>query len=274
MTFQNQIIGVMRFSYPAKEGFSVSQMPPEDLEAHLYDPERLKTRFSYLETITLPSLAGQSDMDFTLVILAGATMPQRFKSRLRRLEEVYPFVKCVFFPRMGALGAAKRAFRRGIAEGSTHVTGFRVDDDDALAIDYIEKTRSISDRVIAGGLADRPYIVAFSKGVYWDMNNGAQPFHEFREAQPLGLACAMITTSEVETCVYRYNHRRLACYVPTYMDPDDFMFLRTLHLHNDSGRKIPPHAVKMNADKGLRMMENRFSLDVQAAIALMPDPPA
>lgn len=273
MSFRNQIIGVMRFSYPAKEGFSVSQMSPEDLEAHLYEPERLRTRFSYLETITLPSLASQSDMDFTLVILGGATMPQRFKTRLRGLEEVYPFVKTVFFPRMGALGAAKRAFRRGITEGSTHVTGFRVDDDDALAIDYIEKTRSISDRVIAGGLADRPYIVAFSKGVYWDMNNGAQPFHEFREAQPLGLACAMITTSAMETCVYRYNHRRLACYVPTYMDPDDFMFLRTLHLHNDSGRKIPPHAVKMSSDKGLRMMVNRFSLDVQQAIALMPDPP-
>lgn len=269
MQFKNQIIGVMRFSYPAKEGFSVSLWPEDKLEAHLYEPGRLEVRFSYLETITLPSLAAQTDMDFRLVILAGMTMPKKFKWRLRRLSEQYPFMQCVFFPRMGALGAAKRAYRRAIAEESTHVTGFRIDDDDAVAIDYIEKTRSLADRTIAGGLADRPYVIAFSKGVYWDMNDHKTPFHEFREPQPLGLACAMITTSEMETCVYRYNHRRLCCHVPTYMDPDDFMFLRTLHQHNDSGRSIPPHSVEMSADKGLRLMQSRFALDVPAAMALM-----
>jgi hypothetical protein len=274
MTFKNQIIGCMRFSYPAKEGFSVSQMEPEALETLLYEPERLRKRFAYLETITLPSLAGQTDRDFTLVILAGATMPMRFKNRLRALEETYPFLRTVFFPRMGALGAAKRAFRRGLSEDATHVTGFRIDDDDAVSVDYIARTREISDKVIAGGLADRPYIVAFSKGVYWDMNSAKRPFHEFREAQPLGLACAMITTAELDTCIYRYNHRRLACHVPTYMDPEGFMFLRTLHQHNDSGRKIPPHAQKMDLTKGLRLLETRFALDVEAAMSLMPERPA
>lgn len=274
MSFNNQIIGLMRFSYPAKEGFSVSQMEETDLEAHLYDPERLEKRFKYLETITLPSLAGQTDPDFVQVILGGTSMPFRFKKRLRALEEQYAFLKCVFLPRMGALGAAKRAFRRGIAEGATHVTGFRIDDDDAVSVDYIARTRDLADKVIGAGLADRPYIIAFSKGVYWDMNSPSKPFHEFREAQPLGLACAMITTAEMETCVYRYNHRRLACHVPTYMDPDEFMFLRTLHQHNDSGRKIPPHAQRMDLERGRRLMENRFSLDADAALALMPDPPA
>lgn len=273
MDFENQIIGVMRFSYPAKEGFAVSQMDAEALEAHLYEPARLRKRFAYLETITLPSLAAQTDKNFALVILGGATMPYRFKKRLRVLEETYDFLKCVFFPRMGALGAAKRAYRRAIRDDATHVTGFRIDDDDAVAVDYIERTREISDKVIAGGLADRPYVVAFSKGLYWDMNDPDQPFHEFRESQPLGLACAMITTAEMETCIYRYNHRRLACHVPTYMDPDNFMFLRTLHQHNDSGRSIPPHAQAIATLKGTRMMANRFSLDAEAALALMPEPP-
>ena len=137
MSFRNQILGVLRFSYPAKEGFAVSGLDPEALEAHLYEPARIRQRFAYLETITLPSLAAQTDPDFRLVILGGTTLPMRFRTRLRGLEERYSFVRVCFLERMGALAAAKRAFRRGledVAEAS-HVTGFRIDDDDAVAVD-------------------------------------------------------------------------------------------------------------------------------------------
>jgi hypothetical protein len=274
MTVRNQIVGVMRFSYPAKEGFAVSGLDEAALEAHLYDPPRMRRRFDYLETIAIPSLAAQTDMEFRLVILAGATMPMRFRKRLRALEEAHPWVRCVFLERMGALGAAKRAFRRGVEQGATHVTGFRIDDDDALAVDYVARTRDLADRVIHAGLAEQPYALAFSRGVYWNLHDPEQPFHEFREPQPLGLACAMITTAELETCVYRYNHRRLGCYVPTYMEPGEaHMFLRTLHGHNDSGRTIPPHAVEMATRKGSRLLAERFGLDRDAALALMPEAP-
>lgn len=271
--FKNQIIGLLRFSYPAQEGFSVSQLSPAALEDHLYDPDRLETKFSYLETITLPSLAAQTDPDFTLVIKSGQNLPWPFKKRIRRLEERYGFVKSVFLQRMGAAGAAKRGFRRALEEDATHVTGFRIDDDDAVAVDYIEKTRLLSNKIIDAGLAIRPFVIAFSKGVYWNLADPKQSFYEFREAQPLGLACAMITTSDLETSIYRYNHRRLPCHVPTFMDPDDFMFLRTLHWHNDSGRRVPPHAEILNHNKAWKLFEKRFGLDVRAAISLMPEPP-
>ncbi|WP_167767024.1 glycosyltransferase [Jannaschia formosa] len=270
----NRIVGVLRFSYPAKEGFAVSRLDESALEAHLYDEARLALRFSYLETITLPSLAGQTDMDFRLVILAGTSLPMRHRKRLRDLEEASPWLQVVFLDRMGGLGAAKRAFRRGTAEGATHVTGFRIDDDDAVSVDYIARTRDISDRLIAAGLAEEPTALAFSRGVYWDLHDPAQPFHEFREPQPLGLACAMITTADLPICVYRYNHRRLGCYVPTFTVPGEApMFLRTLHGHNDSGRTIPRHAVEMPTRRGRRLLAERFGLDPDAALALMPEAP-
>ena len=277
MSFRNQIVGVLRFSYPAKEGFAVGNLDPDALEAHLYEPGRLDRRFAYLETIALPSLAAQTDGDFRLVILGGTTLPMRFRTRLRALEEAHPFVKVCFLERMGALAAAKRAFRRGledVAEAS-HVTGFRIDDDDAVAVDYVARTRDIADRVIGAGLAEQPYAIAFARGVYWDLHDPAQPFHDFRESQPLGLACAMVTTADLPTCIYRYNHRRLPCYVPTYMEPGpDVMFLRTLHGHNDSGRSIPPHAVALPTRKGRKLLRERFALDEAAAMALMPEAPA
>lgn len=270
---KNEIIGVLRFSYPAKEGFAVSGLDEEALEKHLYAPERIATRFRYLETITLPSLAAQTDQDFRCVLLAGATLPFRHRKRLRTLEEQYPFLKVCVMERMGALAAAKRSFRRGITGDPTHVTGFRIDDDDAVATDYIARTRDHADRLIGAGMAERPTVVAFSRGVYWDMHDPRQPFWDFREPQPLGLACAMITTADLPTCIYRYNHRRLACFVPTYMDADGFSFLRTLHGHNDSGRSIPPHAVEMPFRKGRKMLAERFGLDAQAVLDLMPAPP-
>ncbi|PWJ21298.1 glycosyltransferase [Jannaschia seohaensis] len=272
--FHNQIIGVMRFSYPAKEGFAVSGLEQDALEAHLYDAARIAQRFRYLETITLPSLAAQTDLGFRLVILSGSSLPMPHRKRLRALEEATPWLKVVFLDRMGALGAAKRAFRRGLEEGATHVTGFRIDDDDAVALDYIARTRAVADRLIAAGLATQPTALAFSQGIYWDLHDPAQPFYSFREAQPLGLACAMITTADLPTCIYRYNHRRLGCYVPTYMEPGpDPMFLRTLHGHNDSGRTIPRHAVELATRKGRRLLAERFGLDPDVALALMPEAP-
>jgi hypothetical protein len=84
----------------------------------------------------------------------------------------------------------------------------------------------------------------------------------------------MITTADMPTCIYRYNHRRLGFYVPTFTAPGDApMFLRTLHGHNDSGRKIPRQAVKMPTRRGRHLIAERFGLDPAAAIALMPEAP-
>ncbi|MEM7488056.1 MAG: glycosyltransferase [Pseudomonadota bacterium] len=277
MAIRNRILGVMRFSYPASEGFAVSRLSEAALEAHLYDAARLETRFRYLETIAIPSLAAQTDPDFLCVLLAGASLPGPHRRRLRDLADGHPFLKAVFLDRMGAFAAAKRAFRRGLDhwDDVTHVTGFRMDDDDAVATDYVARTRDLADRLLAAGLAQGPTAIAFARGTYWDLHDPAQPFHDFREAQPLGLACAMTTTADLPTCIYRYNHRRLASHVPTHMVPGDApMFLRTLHGHNDSGRRIPPHADPLDIDRGRALLADRFGLDPDAALALMPDPPA
>ena len=276
MTTANAIVGVLRFSYPAKEGFAVSQLSEAALEAHLYEPARMRARFDYLERIALPSLAAQTDGDFTCVLLAGRSLPFRHKARLREIEARHPFLRLVLMERMGALSAAKRAFRRGLERhpGATHCTGFRMDDDDAVAVDYVAKTRDRADRLIAAGLAERPTVVAFARGVYWDMGEPAQPYADFREPQPLGLACAMVTTADMPTCVYRYNHRKLPGQVPTLMDPDGFMFLRTLHGHNDSGRQIPPHAEPLPLGRARDLIRRRFALDPAEIEGLMPVPPA
>ncbi|CTQ50226.1 glycosyltransferase [Jannaschia donghaensis] len=274
MTVRNQIIGLIRFSYPATEGFAASAMGPDALQAMLYDPARLTARFAYLETLVLPSLAAQTDGDFTCGILAGSNLAPDWQDRLRAMTDRYSFVRPIFLDRMGPLPAAKRAFRRCVDARADHVTGFRLDDDDALAVDYIEKTRDRADRLIAGGFADSPVCVAFTRGLYLDLNDPIQPFHAFREAYAPSLACAMITAPDIPTCIYRYNHRRIASFIPTYLEPGgDEMFIRTQHDTNDSNRAAPPHAQPISTGQGADLLRKRFGVDPAAAFALMPTPP-
>lgn len=268
----NRVIGVLRFSYPAMAGFGASDMPAPELEAHLYDEARLERRFAYLETLTLPSLAAQTDGDFTCVIVAGQSLPDHHKARLRDLCAEHPFLHVEFLDRLHGFAAAKRAFRRAAGEGASHVTGFRIDDDDAVATDYVARTRDLADRALAAGLAERPLVVAFARGLYWNLRVPAAPFWEVRETRPLGLACAMITAADIPTCIYRYNHRRLPAFVPTLMEPDGLAFIRTLHGHNDSRSGVPPGATAVPQPEARRLLATRFGLDADRALALMPLP--
>ena len=275
MAPRNQIVGLIRFSYPATDGFAVSRMPEDALLGLLHAPERLAARLAYLETLALPSLAAQTDGDFTCVVLAGTALPAAWQDRLRALPERFPFVRPVFLERMGALAAARKAIRRAVRPDAERVTGFRLDDDDALAVDYVARTRDRADRLIAAGLADGPCCVAFTCGLYLDLCAPGEPFHQVREAHAPSLACAMVTGPEVATCVYRYNHRRIAAFVPTYLEPGEAeMFVRTRHGWNDSGRVTPPHATAVCAEKGATLLRDRFGLDPAAVFALMPAPPA
>ncbi len=269
--FDNQIVGVCRFSYLGSGGFEASKLGPEDLERMLYDQARMNRRFAFFEKLCLPSLAAQTDPDFRLVVLIGTSMPMRYRKRLKGLAEQYPFLQICALEPHGPLNATKRAYRRGLRDGADFITGFRIDDDDAVAVDYIEKTRTVADKLIEMGWADaeNPAVIAFHRGIYWDMTDQEHPFHDFREIGPLGLASAMVTKADDQSNMFRWNHRRVAAHARLWSDPTDLMFVRTLHQHNDSGRSIPPGAEEIAKPKARALLAERFGLDPDEAFPLM-----
>jgi len=270
-TFDNQIVGVCRFSYLGSGGFEASKLDDAALADLLYDQARMNRRFAFFEKICLPSLAAQTDPDFRLVVLIGTSMPMRFRKRLKGLADQYPFLRICALDPHGPLNATKRAYRRGLEDGADYITGFRIDDDDAVAVDYIEKTRAVADQLIGLGWADEdhPAVIAFHHGIYWDLNDREQPFHDFREIGPLGLASAMVTKVDDHSNMFRWNHRRVAAYARMWSDPTDLMFVRTLHQHNDSGRSIPPGAEVMPKWQARQVLERRFGLDPEEVLPLM-----
>lgn len=268
----NQIIGVCRFSYLGEGGFVTQQQDFESAAEILYAIPRMLRRFAYFENICLPSLAAQTDPDFKLVALIGDTMPFRWRKRLKGLCELYPFLELCTLEAAGPLNSTRRAFRRGWNETSPFITGFRIDDDDAVAVDYIEKTRAIADQLLTLGWADTetPAAICFHRGIYWDMAREEEDqFWDFSEKEPLGLASAMITTPDGMANIYRWNHRRLASQVRCWIDPTDYMFVRTLHGHNDSDRSIPPDARALPAWQARKLLRDRFGLSPRKLLPLI-----
>lgn len=267
----NQIVGVCRFSYPSDGGFSGPELSPAALEAQLFDTARLDRRFAFFETLTLPSLAAQTDMDFRLVVLIGQALPPRHKTRLRALAEAYDFLRICALERLGPLVSTRRAYRRGFHGETDFVTGFRIDDDDAVATDYIARTRQIAELLLRERLADAetPAVMAFHRGIYWDLKSPEQPFYEHFEKTPLGLASAMLTPFDSGVNIYRWNHRRLPAHVRCWSDPVPQMFVRTLHDTNNSDRTVPPAATALNRSDVETALRERFGIDPAKAFALM-----
>jgi len=270
----NQIIGVCRFSYLGEGGFRTQRDGFEKAAERLYDIPRMVKRFALFENICLPSLAAQTDPDFRLIALIGDTMPYRWRKRLKGLMEQYPFLEMCTLEAAGPLNSTRRAFRRGWNHKAAYITGFRIDDDDAVASDYIARTREIADQLLTIGWADAetPAAICFHRGIYWDMARPEEEqFWDYSEKEPLGLASAMITTPEGQHNIYRWNHRRLASNCRCWIDPHDYMFVRTLHGHNDSDRSIPPDARALPAWRAKKEFRERFGLNPKRLLPMMAE---
>jgi hypothetical protein len=258
----NQIVGVCRFSYPATGGFQLSDKGPDAVVEELFTPERMRRRFAYFEKICLPSLAAQTDPDFTLVALIGDAMPQRWRRRLKSLRASHPFLELCAAEPLGPLQATRRAFRVGAAEDVPFVTGFRLDDDDALACDYVERLRATADHLLDMGwaTAETQVAISYQTGFYWALDQPGLPLFRFTEARPVGQGSAMLMPNDGQHNIFRWNHTFLPAHVRCWTDPAPEMFLRTLHGGNDSTRTMPQKAQRLAPPAAASVLRERFGL--------------
>ncbi len=258
----NQIVGVCRFSYPATSGFRLSSRGIETVIEALYDPERMRRRFAYFESVCLPSLAAQTDTDFTFVALAGDAMPLRWRRRLKSLRERYPFLRICATEPLGPLQATRRAFRVGADAEIPFVTGFRLDDDDAVAVDYVERLRDTADRMLDVGWADAetPGAIGFQTGLFWALEEPGLPVYRHSETRPTGQASAMVTAYDFQHNIFRWNHAYLLAHARCWTDPAPDMFVRMLHGGNDSDRSVPKKARRLPEREGRTLLRDRFGL--------------
>lgn len=159
-----QVIGLCRFSYPAIGGFQLVHDTIEDRIAFLYDDARMEERFRLFEALTLPALRGQTDPDFDLVILIGDSLPQRHENRLRDLTADMRQVQIIKEPPKQHRPLVKSLLQNARRDPNLPCLQFRMDDDDAVAVDFVEELRRTS--------RDCKTLMRQNQAVAIDFNNG------------------------------------------------------------------------------------------------------
>lgn len=246
-----QIKGLMRFSYLSENGFAKSMSDLSAMRAMLYDPERLERRFRLFERLAFHTMALQDDTDFSCAVLIGECFPDAWRNRLEQIIAEFAPMRLVALPPMVHIQAVKAAYNALPDDPSaSHVATFRQDDDDAMHRETTARIRAVGDAVLQVRPDDKPFIIAFNRGLYLDAA-ADQPLSEWYERAPLGIGLAMVTAKGDHATVFRRNHRNLVEYYDCYTEIAKPMWIRSVHEDNDStatpqGRAGPlrPRGVK------------------------------
>lgn len=264
-----QVIGICRFSYPAEGGFQVEHPDVAARRAYLYAPDRIEARLRSFEAITLPALKTQTDPDFTLAILVDEALPGPLADRLRALVADLP--QAVIVPR--APGPHRRVCQEVLngarSDPSAACIQFRLDDDDAVARDFIARARH--DAGLLAPLCDRNRLVTI------DYNRGfiVSPAADGLRAEACVLtsypmAMAMVVRGGVRQSIMNFAHGKVAQFMPTVSFTDTPMYLRGHDAFNDSRQKAHVKPVRLPAADAetLDILKARFAIDADQVRAV------
>lgn len=231
-----QVIGICRFSYPGIGGFQVEHATLEERIAYLYAPDRMQARFRMFETITLPGLRAQTDPDFTFLIVIGDTFPDPHLERLSALVRDLPQVVVRRHPpgrHRTVMQAAINSVRKCDAAPCLQ---FRMDDDDAVAVTFVERLRAAA-REIGPDLGGHRHVaIDFDRGFV--VSPGPDGISAAPSRTPLTTAAlALMLAPSVRLSVMNFAHNKLAEHMPVISISDTDMFVRGHNEHNDSRQR-------------------------------------
>lgn len=126
------IIGMVRYAIPN----SFMNTNNSRSLVQLYEDPYFSDRFNIFRNITLPSFAGQSNQDFTLCVYHTNLIPADKKALFDNLETQYSFLRNIYT-------TGKMDIPDDLKE--RQMLTFRIDNDDGMALDFIEKLQQIKD---------------------------------------------------------------------------------------------------------------------------------
>ncbi|MFX0540745.1 glycosyltransferase [Roseovarius sp. S4756] len=255
-----RVIGVCRFSYPALGGFKRMHDTVAEREAYLYAPARMALRFAHFETLTLPSVAAQTDPDFTFLIVIGKNMPQPWLSRLEALCAPVPQIKIVPCEPLKHRLALQLAIQAELGEGRPESLQFRLDDDDAMGVDFIELARSVARRSARLRRRQPRTAIEFNAGYSATLSaEGIIAEDVVSSFWACGLAVHFAEGDD--KTIMNFGHHKLHHIMPSIIHPRPPMYIRAKHADNDSEAKFRPRRLKPLTDAQRQIFRDRFNVD-------------
>jgi hypothetical protein len=255
-----RVIGICRFSYPALGGFKRMHQTVIDREAYLYATDRMALRFAHFEALVLPSVRGQTDEDFTFLVVIGENMPDPWLTRLQDLCAPVPQIKIVPCAPMKHRLAMQLVIQEELGGDRPESYQFRLDDDDAMGVDFIELSRSIIRR--SGRLRRRTPRTAIEFNAGFTATLSAQGIvaeEALTAFWPCGLGVHFAAGDD--KTIMNFGHHKLHHVMPTIIHPRPPMYIRAKHGDNDSEAKFHPGPLKPLTDDQIRLFKDRFNVD-------------
>ncbi len=260
-----QIAGLVRFSYPCSGGFQRVYPSRTAQTTSLYAPARMEERFRHFEALCLHSLKAQTDKGFRVGVLIGADMPRPYQTRLAGLLAPLPQAVLIKLPYLPYAEAMRQAFARLFDGPAPLHLSFRLDDDDAVAVDFIAELKARLPQLygMSGGLD--PAGLSFLQGLTL-MNGRLVPSID---ARPLGLGLCVMAPAGRKVHALSYPHEKLHQNMPVLMDPYPMMNLRSFHHSNDSRIALPAgRRLGMSCGAVAQVLAHRFALDMDDVLHL------
>ncbi len=267
--FTMQVIGLCRFSYPAIGGFQVDFDDFQKKCDYLYAPARMEERFATFETIMLPPLKAQTDPLFTLAVVIGDSLPEVYRDRLEALLADVPQAIVQVHPPAQHRPIMKQVINSVRFDDGLPCLQFRMDDDDAVAVDFVERLRRVAGDITP--LAKREKLVAIDFNRGFIMRPGADGIAAAETAAPFQTAgLGMMVQPGMRQTIMNFAHHklgeRMTCVTLTDTPP---MLLRGHNDYNDSrqGPSARPHKLTPLNAAGEATLRDRFNIDTDAVRA-------
>jgi len=228
-----QVIGLCRFSYPAKGGFQVEHDTIEQRIQYLYGAQRLEERFRLFEHVALPCLRQQTDQDFQMVIVIGDSMPAEHAHRLLDLTDGVDQIRVEAHPPRNHREMMKEILNRARTDPSKPCLQFRFDDDDAVSVDFVKRLRNVA--ASCQGLLDanRTVAIDFSRGYLLESRDQTMVTAEVIRPY-FTAALGMYVAGKCQQTIMNFSHTKIHQFMPSITMSDEPMWLRTHNTYNDS----------------------------------------
>ncbi|SPJ25030.1 glycosyltransferase [Palleronia abyssalis] len=245
MSHRVQVVGLVRFSFATIGNFYPGFDGIDAMEAFLFDPERLQRRFRLFETFCLPSLKGQTDQDFTCILLVGSNLPAPWKSRLSDLIADTPSIRVIEAKPQHHYSGIKAAFQAVSPDDCTHRITFRFDDDDALDNDFVARLKRTAPGLLDISGGDLPVALAHNLGFFLEERANNVAVYPVCERTPLSVGAALIAPREYVDNIYKTDHRQLPQFFDCWLDTKVHSYVRTVHRDNKANPHVTGRKIEM-----------------------------
>jgi len=257
-----QPIGLCRFSVPSLGGFQTEHDSIEARRAMLYAPARLDQRLAWFEHVALPGIRGQTDRDFTLVLLIGEDLPEPWRGRLLDLVRDIPEIRVETARPLHHRTVCADAMRPHVRPEASVLAQFRLDDDDAVAVEFVARLKRDVREVIA--LLDRKqcFGLDYGRGMVLRWARGGFEV-EPRLARQWTPALVFVNRPGADRYILDTQHNRMWHHMPMVSQTDEVMWVRGEHGTNDS-RVTGGDPFDLPPERREVLLAKKFGIDLTA----------